>query len=169
MVKLLFKEEKLDGKRLILFFFAIVLATFTLFYVSKIIRTKLNEKVKVKTKVHGNSDDNCRLHIVYEIYSIDKKAIRKTLKYGISSQCDFVTKDGNPRPEYQIPKIQRYEKYKNSKVWYIILHRDIPDRKIAKEIEQELVNEYARTHNFRMPPEQKRPTFKTDIYEKIGN
>ncbi len=91
------------------------------------------------------------MHIVYEIYAIDVSDSKRILKYGISSQCDFLTKDGNPRPEYQIPKFQLYEEYKNSKVWYKILHRNIPDRKLAKKIEQDLINKYYLQYE-EMPP-----------------
>ncbi len=100
------------------------------------------------------------MHIVYEIYAIDVLNTKRILKYGISSQCDFLTKDGNPRPEYQIPYYQSKRQYKNVVISYTILYKNIQNRIEAKKIEQELVNEYARTHNFRMPPEQKRPKFK---------
>ncbi len=156
MVGKVIKNEKTITKKLRLFIFVSVMISFTFLFAKEVIKEIINEIVKTETKIHGNSDDNCRLHIVYEIYAIDSWQIKRTLKYGISSQCDFVTKDGNPRPEYQVPVIQLKNEYKNSKVWYQILHKDIPDRKAAKSIEQELVNEYFSKYTD-MPPEQKRP------------
>ncbi len=163
MVEKVIKTEKTITKKLRLFIFVSVMVSFTFLFAKEAIKEIINEIVKTEEKTeektHGNSDDNCRLHIVYEIYAIDSWQIKRSLKYGISSQCDFVTKDGNPRPEYQVPIIQHKPKYKNSKVWYKILHKDIPDRKAAKSIEQELVNEYF--YKFQtMPAEQLRPTAK---------
>ncbi len=150
------KKENTNKKRLILFIFVSILIGFGGYLAMKIVKTKINKKTETKTRVHGNDNRNCRLHIVYEIYAKDSWGAKRILKYGISSQCDFITKDGNPRPEYQIPKMQQKKDYKNSKVWYQILHRNIPDRKAAKEIEQNLVNEYY-LQNGRRPPEQLRP------------
>ncbi len=139
-----------------MFIFVSVSVVFTYWFSLNIEKQKSIPITIVKTKVHGNDDDNCRMHIVYEIYAKNKFLSKKTLKYGISSQCDFLTKDGNPRPEYQIPAIILKKDYKGLIVWYSILHRNIPDRKLAKKIEQDLINKYFNMHN-EMPPEQKRP------------
>jgi len=72
-------------------------------------------------------------------------------------KCDFKTKDGNPRPEYQVPFLQNKIKYQHFKVLYIFLYENVEGRVEAKRLEQELVDEYAKSHNFRMPPEQLRP------------
>ncbi len=124
--------------------------------VSESIETQ-NKKTKTKTKAtHGNSDKNCKLHLVYEIYAKEPKKEKITLKYGITSQCDFVTKDGNPRPEYQIPIFQAMPKYSIYIIQYKILHRNINGRVRAKEIEQQYVDEYFKINNEELP-EQKRP------------
>ncbi len=91
---------------------------------------------------HANSDENPLPHIVYEIYVIYPNGILDILKYGISSQDDFITKDGNPRPEYQIPAIKKIPRFANCKIWYNILYNDVPGRLAAKVIEQELVDVY---------------------------
>jgi len=116
-------------------------------------RTKTDTKTR---EVHGNSDENTDLHEVYEIYAEDSWGVRRTLKFGISGQEDFKTKDGNPRPEYQVPFYQAKDDYIDLKVWYEILYREIKGRKAAKEIEKRLVNEYYSVHR-EMPLEQKRP------------
>ncbi len=151
MRSLILKKQKIRQKKLFLFIFVSVSVVFTYWFSLNIEKPKSIPITVVKTKVHGNDDDNCRMHIVYEIYAIDVSDSKRILKYGISSQCDFLTKDGNPRPEYQIPKFQLYEEYKNSKVWYKILHRNIPDRKLAKKIEQDLINKYYLQYE-EMPP-----------------
>jgi hypothetical protein len=61
-----------------------------------------------------------------------------TLKFRITSQKDFSNKDGNPRPEYQIPVIKKIPAYRNNVVSYRILMRYIPNRLAAKAIEQKL-------------------------------
>ena len=113
-------------------------------------------KSKAETKVHDNCNKNMKLHEVYEIYAEDKWKVKRTLKFGITSQDNFVTKDGNPRPEYQVPPLQTKEDYKHLKVWYVILHRNVKGRVAAKEIEKNLVREYMKAYK-KMPPEQKRP------------
>ncbi len=105
---------------------------------------------------HANSDESPLPQIVYEIYVIYPNGIMDILKYGISSQLDFVTKDGNPRPEYQIPAIKCQSRFVNCTIWYNILHKNVPGRLAAKAIEQELVNAY-RLANGRNPLLQKRP------------
>lgn len=106
---------------------------------------------------HANSDDNPLPHIVYEIFVVYPNGIYDVLKYGISCQTDFVTKDGNPRPEYQIPAIKKMPDYKNCKVWYKILQRNVPDRLAAKALEQNYVDNYYVEHGF-LPDLQKRPS-----------
>ncbi len=153
-------------KHLLLFIFVSVLLVFVYWFSLNIVKPKAIPITATKTRVHGNDDDNCRLHIVYEIYAIDTTKVRETLKYGISSQCDFITKDGNPRPEYQIPNIKMKPKYKGSIVWYEILHRNIPNRKMAKKIEQDLINEFFYEYK-EMPSEQLRPLPKMNEFFKL--
>lgn len=86
-------------------------------------------------QVHGNDDRSNRMHIVYEIYAIPGNGNLITLKYGISCQNCFITKPGNPRPEYQIPYYQlKYAGY-NYIIWYKILRKNISNRRQAKKIE----------------------------------
>ena len=106
--------------------------------------------------VHGNDDRNERLHIVYEIYAIEKGNIHSTLKYGISCQKCFVTKPGNPRPEYQVAAIKAKSVYRGKIVAYTILHSNIPGRVKAKQLEQKYVDKYYQI-NKRRPPLQLRP------------
>ena len=113
---------------------------------------------------HANSNENPLPHIVYEIYVIFPDGVFDILKYGISSELDFVTKDGNPRPEYQIPAIKRMPQYENCKVWYNILHRDVPGRLAAKALEQQLVNQYFAAKG-RVPRLQKLPRPETNLTE----
>lgn len=116
-----------------------------------------SEQTEAKARdVHGNSDENMDLHKVYEIYTEDSWGACKTLKYGITAQRDFVTKDGNPRPEYQVPIYQSKKKYSHLIVKYEILYDSIQGRVAAKAIEQRLVNEYFDKF-LDLPPEQKRP------------
>ncbi len=117
-----------------------------------------NKKTETKTKAtHGNSNKNCKLHLVYEIYAKEPKKEKITLKYGITSQCDFVTKDGNPRPEYQVRDLKLNSDYIAYDIEYIILYNNINGRVEAKRIEKELVTKYALTHGGQLPPLQKRP------------
>ncbi len=105
---------------------------------------------------HANSDDSPLPHIVYEIYVIYPDNLIDILKYGISSQLDFITKDGNPRPEYQIPAIKQIPDYKGCIIGYNILYREVPGRRAAKAIEQELVDAYYALKD-ELPDLQKRP------------
>ncbi len=105
---------------------------------------------------HANCNENPLPHIVYEIYVVYPDGVYDILKYGISSQTDFVTKDGNPRPEYQIPLIKKIPRYKKCTIGYNILHRNIPGRIAAKTIEQSLVDVYYSAKN-RQPDLQKLP------------
>jgi len=149
-----FETEKISLQQLFLFIAVPAVLVFTFWLAFAKIGDKAGDVVG--DVVHGNSDDNCRLHIVYEIFTVTSTGVKRTLKYGISSQCDFITKDGNPRPEYQVPKIQAKPKYWTSKVAYTILFRNVPSRVAAKAIEQNLVNRHVATHRS-MPAEQKRP------------
>jgi len=105
---------------------------------------------------HANCDESPLPHIVYEIFVIYPNGIYDVLKFGISSQLDFVTKDGNPRPEYQIPAIRQMPDYQNCKVWYKILQSNVPGRLAAKTIEQQLVDTYFASHGEK-PDLQGRP------------
>jgi len=105
---------------------------------------------------HANCDESPLPHIVYEIFVIFPNGVYDVLKYGISSQLDFITKDGNPRPEYQIPAIQQMPRFKNGKVWYKILYRNVPGRLAAKVIEQQMVDAYFAEKGFQ-PILQKLP------------
>lgn len=118
---------------------------------------KTQQRTETTTReVHGNSNDNCDLHKVYEIYSVDSWGIRRTLKYGITSQCDFKRKDGNPRPEYQVRYFQILPEYKYLKIKYDILDSLIEGRIEAKNREKHYVNQYFIKHN-KLPERQKRP------------
>jgi len=119
-------------------------------------RSWANTKVGDIAITHANCNDNQLPHIVYEIWVIYPDGITDVLKYGISSQLDFVTKDGNPRPEYQIPAIQQMPRFKNGKVWYKILYSNVPGRLAAKAIEQQLVDAYFAEKGFQ-PLLQKLP------------
>jgi len=115
------------------------------------------EKTETKTRTaHGNSDNNCDLHKVYEIYTEDVWGAHSTLKYGITSQCDFKTKDGNPRPEYQIRAYQLLPEYRTYIVKYCFLNENIEGRIEAKLLEQFYVDEYYIKFGTK-PPEQQRP------------
>jgi len=112
-------------------------------------RSWANTKVGDIAITHANCNDNQLPHIVHEIWVIYPDGITDILKYGFSSQFDFVTKDGNPRPEYQIPAIQQMPDYRNCKVWYKILHSNVPGRLAAKAIEQQLVDAYFALHGLK--------------------
>ena len=114
-------------------------------------------RVSTKTDiVHGNDDRNNRLHIVYEIYAINSMEIKKTLKYGITSQKDFKTKTGNPRPESQVRAFRRLPEFAGKMINYTILYRNIESRFKAKSLELMLVNQHYIAHG-RMPQRQFRP------------
>ena len=151
-----FETEKISLQQLFLFIAVPAVLVFTFWLAFAKIGDKAGDVVG--DVVHGNSDDNCRLHIVYEIFAVNTWGERLVLKYGISSQCDFVTKDGNPRPEYQVTKFQAEPNYWKMKVAYQILFRNIPSRIAAKTIEQGLVNTYFYSHDRQMPLEQLRPS-----------
>ncbi len=94
--------------------------------------------------------------MVYEIYIIDLDKFEETLKFGITSQCDYITKDGNPRPAHQVNKFQMNRIYKTCEIKYRIRYKNIDGRIKAKMLEQILVDEYYAIHK-EMPPEQLRP------------
>ncbi len=121
--------------------------------------TEPQEEAKQNPKnrpVHGNSNDNDDLHKVYEIFIIEIPYNEITLKYGITSQKDFVTKDGNPRPEYQIPNILKNPEYADKNISYKYHYENVKGRVLAKQLEQELVNKYYATYG-QKPPLQERP------------
>ena len=119
----------------------------------------VDNKIKTKTnsKVHDNSNENSKLHIVYEIYAVDSWNTKIfTIKYGISSQKKYITKKGNPRPQLQIKNIKENSKIKGYKVEYDILFENISGRIEAKQIEKKLVTTYFNTYG-EMPVLQKLP------------
>jgi hypothetical protein len=103
--------------------------------------------------VHANSKDSPKPNIVYEIYSFNAKGFQ-TMKYGVSSRSDFVTRSGNPRPEYQCVALNFIAPPGNY-YWYSILARTT-DRNSALSIERNLVQNYIKVHGVR-PPLQFRP------------
>ncbi len=116
----------------------------------------VHERTKTQTETHGNSDQNNCLHKVYEIYIVDTWGVEFTLKFGITSQEDFKTKEGNPRPEYQAKAFQRMKIYQGFIVKYRYLNENIEGRIEAKKLEQIYVNQYYVVYE-QMPPEQTRP------------
>jgi RHS repeat-associated protein len=105
------------------------------------------------TKEHGNSDNNSDPHIVYEIMSTDMYGIYRTEKYGISGRED--NQDGNNgRPAYQVNK---FNKADPTRVYSWVNLARTDGRASAKTIETFLVTEYARRHNFQLPPKQLLP------------
>ena len=113
--------------------------------------------VTEKTKVHDNSNENTKLHIVYEIYSIDSWGIKmNTIKFGISSRNNYVKKAGNPRPNLQLKKIQKHTLIKGYTVKYDIVYNKVEGRIKAKLLEKQLVTNYFNTYG-EMPVLQKLP------------
>jgi len=123
---------------------AVGIVTFTFLVIFA--KSLVDSRVEDIAITHANSDKNPLPHIVYEIFVIYPNGFLDILKYGISSQDDFITKDGNPRPEYQIPAIKRLQRFENCTVGYNILYRDVPGRIAAKVIEQQLVDAYFALH-----------------------
>ena len=103
--------------------------------------------------VHANSKNSPNQNIVYEIYSFNANGFQ-TMKYGVSSRSDFVTRSGNPRPEYQCVALKLITPPGNY-YWYSILART-PDRASALSMERNLVQNYIKVHGVR-PPLQFRP------------
>ncbi len=112
--------------------------------------------ITIPITIHKNCDDNMLPHIVYEIFVILLNGERRTIKYGISCQLDYITKDGNPRPELQKNLFQKDPQFCAGKVDYVILFRMVPGRKAAKLIEQNLVNQHVLMYK-RMPYRQYYP------------
>lgn len=104
--------------------------------------------------VHANSKSSQKPNIVYEIYSITSTGNIQTMKYGVSSRSDFITRSGNPRPEYQCVALNATSP-PGIFFWYSILART-PDRNTALRIEKSYVDSYIRIHGVR-PPLQIRP------------
>ncbi len=119
-------------------------------------QNKKTETKKEARKVHGNSDKNCDIHQVYEIYAKNHLGAKKTLKYGITSQCDFKTKEGNPRPEYQVKIFKTLPEYTNYEIFYHFLNNFVEGRIKAKALEQRYVSMYYAKHKH-MPEKQLRP------------
>ncbi len=107
--------------------------------------------------IHANSKNSPKPNIVYEIYSYNSVTGYQTMKYGISSQADFVRWWGNPRPEYQVAALNLAEPMtSNTLYWYNILDRT-PDRASALELEAQYVRAYQASHGGLRPPLQIRP------------
>ena len=107
--------------------------------------------------VHANSRNNQKPNIVYEIYSYNSITGYQTMKYGVSSRADFVTRSGNPRPEYQVMSLNAAEPVGSGTFyWYTILNRT-PDRASALSLEQSYVRAHQATHGGLRPPLQIRP------------
>jgi RHS repeat-associated protein len=107
--------------------------------------------------IHANSKNSPKPNIVYEIYSYNSITGYQTMKYGVSSRADFVTRSGNPRPEYQVMSLNAVEPVgSGTYYWYTILNRT-PDRASALSLEQSYVRAYQATHGGLRPPLQIRP------------
>ena len=61
---------------------------------------------------------------------------------------DFITRSGNPRPEYQCLTLNLMATGTSDTYWYSILART-PDRASALEMERKLVNDYITIHGAR--------------------
>lgn len=105
--------------------------------------------------IHANSKSSQKPNIVYEIYSFNLAGDYKTMKYGVSSRSDFVTRTGNPRPEYQCVALNSIAP-PGVYYWYSILART-PDRASALSIEQSYVRAYQAANGGLRPPLQIKP------------
>jgi len=103
--------------------------------------------------IHANSKNSPKPNIVYEIYVLNVDGFQ-TMKYGVSSRSDFVTRSGNPRPEYQCVALNLVAPT-GTFYWYSILARTT-DRATALSIEKSLVESYISIHG-RRPLLQFRP------------
>jgi len=121
-----------------------------------IITSGLILSIIIPCVIHGNCDSNPDSHQVYEIFAIEPTGYKRVLKYGITSQTNFITMWGNPRPEYQKRYFQTLPEYSDCIVNYIILYPDVQGRIAAKQLEQELVNQYFMKYGV-MPERQIRP------------
>jgi len=116
--------------------------------------------------VHGNSHKNNNLHIVYEIYGVDAWGAKFVLKYGITSQNNYKTKWGNPRPKLQLKTHRQKPEFKRFKsIDYNILDSMIIGRKLAKAIEQEYVNIHYLEHGY-SPLAQQLPIPEEEIFDR---
>jgi len=162
-------ERVLSQRNIILFAFALVLSVALAMWAHKIMVQTSTIPVTIAKPIalpitdaipisipHPNSDQNKEPHIVYEIFYTSPIEERLTLKYGISSQLDYKVKEGNPRPELQCNFFQKKPRYSKGIVSYVILHRAVPGRIAAKEIEQTLVSVYF-FRKKQMPAEQLKP------------
>jgi hypothetical protein len=102
--------------------------------------------------LHPNNKESDKPNIVYEIYSFDVISGEfETQKFGVSSRKDFVTKSGNPRPEYQVAVLNAYEFSvgNGTKIYgYKTLYRT-ENRQQALDLERDLV----RSHRMAYGPE----------------
>jgi len=98
---------------------------------------------KTEAKTHGNSNENNKLHIVYEIFGLDVWNAKTTLKFGISARENYKTKWGNPRPNLQLKGISQLPECRKYKIIeYCILDSMVEGRIAAKALEQKYVNEH---------------------------
>jgi RHS repeat-associated protein len=98
--------------------------------------------------LHSNNKNSKKPNIVYEIFTFDLFTGEYiTQKFGISSMKDFVTKSGNPRPEYQVAAFNVLEfQQAGSRLWgYQTLYRT-ETRDEALEIEKSLVRSHRSIH-----------------------
>lgn len=94
-------------------------------------------------KTHANSHQNQELHHLYEIYDIEEQ---DTYKYGICGEP--LNSDGtSPRANRQLREFNRLVGY----VRFIarIILTDIPGRKRAEEVEDEMIEKYEAEHGRR--------------------
>ena len=107
--------------------------------------------------IHANSKNSPKPNIVYELYAISLTEGHQVMKYGVSSRADYVTREGNPRPEYQAMILNAMEPAGSGRYyWYRILDRT-SNRETALELEKGYVREYQAKHGGLRPPLQVRP------------
>jgi hypothetical protein len=106
--------------------------------------------------VHANNKNSQKSNIVYQIYRYNSTTGYQVVKYGISSQADFVRWSGNPRPEYQSAAFNLTQPLPGTGFYgYDILART-PDRQSALDMEKQLVDSHIALYGLR-PPLQFRP------------
>ncbi len=111
----------------------------------------INNKTETKTEVHGNSNENMKPHIVYEIYGVDEFGAKTTIKYGISSRKNYKRKEGNARPNLQLKPISKNPLCEHfRRIEYKVLNENVAGRKAAKILEKKYVSEYF--YNFSRTP-----------------
>ncbi|MEP2509425.1 MAG: hypothetical protein ABJH72_08715, partial [Reichenbachiella sp.] len=112
------------------------------------------------TILHGNNKQSKKPNIVYEIWSFNVLSGEfQTKKYGVSSRRDFIRRNGNPRPEYQVVGLNAFEFTYGSGTelyGYNILYRT-STREEALELEKTLVRLHRRVYGPTSLPLQKLP------------